>query len=267
MTEPVDPKTAAIEFTGYLKEVLQPPMEGASLGGILGAYIFKGVLRDAGYAIVPLTPTPEMVSAFKRNSFRPFSDRYDAMVRAAWPEGSERDEKQKSRKKPMFSWYKRRSYRHKALAAAKMLTDHFPSVYQSGYRRSKHEVAKIIDDAFEAQTNPYEVGLGIGAGFIEYFIVHHLTDQQRAECIAAWEEKREIPFVIAYRRMIQAAYGLVTTFGVDPLVMDAIVANVMDILKGVPPEQRKDRRIAEYLEHTDPDSMRRKNEYLRSLRP
>jgi hypothetical protein len=59
MTEPVDPKTAAIELTGYLKEVLQPPMEGASLGGILGAYIFKGVLRDAGYAIVPLTPTPE----------------------------------------------------------------------------------------------------------------------------------------------------------------------------------------------------------------
>lgn len=40
------------------------------LGAILGAYIFKGVLRDAGYAIVPLAPTPGMVSAFRRRWFR-----------------------------------------------------------------------------------------------------------------------------------------------------------------------------------------------------
>lgn len=85
MNEPIDAKAAATELTAYLKEVMHPPAEGASLGAILGAYIFKGVLGDAGYAIVPLAPTPGMVSAFRRRWFRTFFVRYEAMVGAAWP--------------------------------------------------------------------------------------------------------------------------------------------------------------------------------------
>jgi hypothetical protein len=86
MTEPFDAEAAAAELTAYVKEVLLPPQGGASLGAILGAYIFKAILRDAGYAIVPLAPTHGMASAFRRRWFRTFSNRYDAMVGAAWPD-------------------------------------------------------------------------------------------------------------------------------------------------------------------------------------
>jgi hypothetical protein len=86
MTEPFDAEAAASELTANVKEVMLPPEDGASLGAVLGAYTFKAVLRDAGYAIVPLAPTPGMVSAFRRGWFRNFSQRYDAMVSAAWPD-------------------------------------------------------------------------------------------------------------------------------------------------------------------------------------
>jgi len=88
MTEPFDAKAAALELTDYVLEVLHPPANGASLSAILGAYIFKAILRDAGYAIVPLAPTPRLVSAFRRGWFRKMSDRYGAMLSAAWPDVS-----------------------------------------------------------------------------------------------------------------------------------------------------------------------------------
>ncbi len=91
MNKQIDAKAAAMELTAYLTEVMHPPAEGASLGAILGAYTFKGVLREAGYVIVPLTPTPDMVSAFRRGLFRIFSDRYNAMIAAAWHERYARD--------------------------------------------------------------------------------------------------------------------------------------------------------------------------------
>jgi hypothetical protein len=98
MTEPIDAQIAAVELTAYLDAALHPKapqkMQRAKAilgtrmsGAIIGALIFKAILRDAGYAIVPLAPTPDMVSAFKRNWFRKFCDRYAAMVRAAWPDG------------------------------------------------------------------------------------------------------------------------------------------------------------------------------------
>jgi hypothetical protein len=86
MTELFDAEAAASQLAAYVEEVMRPPEDGASLGAILGAHIFKTVLRDAGYAIVPLAPTPGMVSAFRRGWFRNLSDRYNAMVSAAWPD-------------------------------------------------------------------------------------------------------------------------------------------------------------------------------------
>ena len=88
MTEPFDDEAAALKLTDYILEVLHPPAKGASVRAHLGAHIFKAILRDAGYAIVPLTPTTSMVSAFRRGWFRKISDRYDAMLSAAWPDVS-----------------------------------------------------------------------------------------------------------------------------------------------------------------------------------
>jgi len=85
MTELFDAEAAASELMAYVEEVMLTPEDGASLGAVLGAYTFKAVLHDAGYAIVPLAPTPGMVSAFRHRWFRNFSHRYDAMVCAAWP--------------------------------------------------------------------------------------------------------------------------------------------------------------------------------------
>jgi hypothetical protein len=86
MGQPVDAKIAAEELTTYLRDVMYPPPGGASLGAILGAHIFKAVLRDAGYAIVPLSPTPEMKAAFRRGWLRHFAKRYAALLDASWPE-------------------------------------------------------------------------------------------------------------------------------------------------------------------------------------
>lgn len=86
MAQPVDAKIAAGELTTYLRDVMDPPPGGAQLGSILGAYIFKAVLRDAGYAIVPLSPTPEMKAAFGRGWLRRFAKRYAALLDSSWPE-------------------------------------------------------------------------------------------------------------------------------------------------------------------------------------
>lgn len=84
--QPVDAKIAAEELAIYLSEVMNPPPDGAQLGSILGAYIFESVLRDAGYAIVPLSPSPGMQATFRRGWFRPFAKRYAALLEASWPE-------------------------------------------------------------------------------------------------------------------------------------------------------------------------------------
>jgi hypothetical protein len=77
---------ASIEIAAYIKEVLEPPTTGATLGAIVGAYVFKAALRKAGYAVVPLTPTAEMRRAFKQGWGRGFMERYASMLEASWPE-------------------------------------------------------------------------------------------------------------------------------------------------------------------------------------
>ncbi len=89
MTMPLDAKQASVEITGYIKNVLKPPAGGAQLGDILGAYIFKAVLRDAGYAIVPIAPNDDMKRAFKDGWFKSFRTRYEALIEAAWPKAPE----------------------------------------------------------------------------------------------------------------------------------------------------------------------------------
>jgi hypothetical protein len=69
----------------YLGEIFTPAPNGAALGSILGAYIYKGVLRDRGFAIVPLNPSHEMQAAFQRGWFKPFHARYAALIRSSWP--------------------------------------------------------------------------------------------------------------------------------------------------------------------------------------
>lgn len=86
MTVPLDAKQASVELVGYVTNVLNPPSQGAELGDILGAYIFKAVLRDAGYAIVPLTPSRDMEQAYRSSWLRSFKARYQALLDAAWPE-------------------------------------------------------------------------------------------------------------------------------------------------------------------------------------
>lgn len=81
-----DAKDAAADFAHYLRELFHPPRGGAQLSSILGAYILKAVLRDAGFAIVPINPRPGMQGAFRKGLFKPFHERYDAMLTAAWPD-------------------------------------------------------------------------------------------------------------------------------------------------------------------------------------
>jgi hypothetical protein len=84
--QPVDVKDASVEIAGYLKDLMNPPPGGAPLGSILGAYIFKRILQDAGYAVVPAYPSAEVRAAFKDGLFRPFEKRYASMLEAAWPQ-------------------------------------------------------------------------------------------------------------------------------------------------------------------------------------
>lgn len=79
-------KIGAAELARCVKEIMQPPPEGADLGAILGAYIFKGVLMEVGLDVVPLNPTAEMQKAFQSGRFRSFPERYAAMLAAAWKE-------------------------------------------------------------------------------------------------------------------------------------------------------------------------------------
>jgi hypothetical protein len=83
---PLDAKEASIEIVGYIENVMRAPPGGTQLGDILGAYIFKAVLREAGYAIVPLAPDAVMARSFRKGWFRSFEARYRALVDAAWPE-------------------------------------------------------------------------------------------------------------------------------------------------------------------------------------
>ena len=66
-----------------VKDVSRPDVGGAEPGSIFGAYIFNSVLHEAGYAIVPLSPTPRMKACFRRGWFRDFRTRYAAMLDAS----------------------------------------------------------------------------------------------------------------------------------------------------------------------------------------
>ena len=88
MSRPFDAEAASVEISDYIREVMQPPSNGARLGSILGAYIFKAVLRDRGFAVVPIASSPKMRSAFKRGWLKRFPARYAAMVEAAWPDNT-----------------------------------------------------------------------------------------------------------------------------------------------------------------------------------
>jgi hypothetical protein len=81
-----DSEVGATELAACVKEVMSPPTDGADLGAILGAYIFKRILSDAGLAIVPINPTPKMKRAFRGGWARPFFERYTSMLAAAWNE-------------------------------------------------------------------------------------------------------------------------------------------------------------------------------------
>jgi hypothetical protein len=83
--EHVDPyHTPARKFADNLRDLFRPGPGGAQLHSIVGAYILKAHLRDAGFAIVPLTPTLEMEAAFRRGWFRGFWGRWAAMIAVSW---------------------------------------------------------------------------------------------------------------------------------------------------------------------------------------
>jgi hypothetical protein len=84
----IDAKDASVEIAQYIRAIMSPPPEGAPVGDILGAYIFRAVLRDAGYAVVPLVPDSGMKAAFRTGWFKSFRHRYGALLEASWPQPS-----------------------------------------------------------------------------------------------------------------------------------------------------------------------------------
>jgi hypothetical protein len=162
----------------------------------------------------------------------------------------------------MVTWYRRRKYREKVETTIDALLRAFPGLYKSVH--SKRAATKDIEDAFAGNHNPYEVGLGIATAYMTSFLEHGLSAEKRAECLRIWEEHREYGFGIAFNYVIRVAYGLTTSFDVSPLAMDASIREVLDTLRGIPPEQRRSNRIRGYREHTDPENRRRVAEFLRS---
>src|SRR5215212_10039378 len=86
MAQPLDAQQASVEITGYIRAILGPSPGEATLGDILGAYIFKARLREAGFAIMPILPTADMKKAFKSGWFKSFKARYEELVQAGWPD-------------------------------------------------------------------------------------------------------------------------------------------------------------------------------------
>jgi hypothetical protein len=130
----------------------------------------------------------------------------------------------------MFTWYRRRKYREKVEATTGLLLKGFPGLYKSAHGNSKRAATKAIEDAFAGNRNPYELGLAFARGYLTSFLEHDLSAEKRA----------------------------------DPLAMNASVNEVLDTLRGIPPEQRRSNRMREYQWHTDPENIRRKAEFLRS---
>jgi hypothetical protein len=62
-----DAQMAAVDLAHYLTELFHPKDSGgAQLSSILGSYIFKAVLQEAGFAIVPTSSRPGMEKAFRK---------------------------------------------------------------------------------------------------------------------------------------------------------------------------------------------------------
>jgi hypothetical protein len=164
----------------------------------------------------------------------------------------------------MFTWYRRRKYREKVEATTGLLLRGFPGLHKSAHGNSKRAATKAIEDAFAGNRNPYELGLAFATGYLTSFLEHDLSAEKRAECLRIWEEHRDYGFGTAFRHVMSVAYGLTQSFDVDPLAMNASVNEVLDTLRGIPPEQRHSNRMREYQWHTDPENIRRKAEFLRS---
>ena len=73
------------EIVSCVKAVMDPPPNGVPFHLGLRAIAFKVVLEQAGYAIVPLSPSPKMSDAFRSGWLKPFVKRYAAMLAASRP--------------------------------------------------------------------------------------------------------------------------------------------------------------------------------------
>lgn len=166
----------------------------------------------------------------------------------------------------MLTWYKHRKYREKVVATVDLLLAGFPRLSKSSFREQKRETREVMRKAFEEERNPYEVGLGIATGFVIYLVSNHMTALQKSECLTAWENKSDVIFTTAIRNMISVAYGLVTTFNLEPLFIDTMVNEIMDTLREIPSDQRRLNRLSEYLLYTDPENIRRSKEFLQNLK-
>jgi len=80
----MDALAAAMEHVAECRrEVMRPPVDGASLGAILISAQFDSILQKRGLAIVPEVPTVDMKAAWRQGVFRSFYERYRAMLRAS----------------------------------------------------------------------------------------------------------------------------------------------------------------------------------------
>lgn len=70
---------AAAQIAAEMKECLESG--GGRLGEFLAtSHFVHAVLCDAGYMTVPIVPSPDMERAFNTGLFKPFIERYRAML-------------------------------------------------------------------------------------------------------------------------------------------------------------------------------------------
>jgi hypothetical protein len=79
------------------RAVFDPPYGGPQLGEIFDCARLKQALEDHGLTIAPVNPTRGMRRAFREGWFRPFADRYAAMLKEAWVTWDCRNETDESR--------------------------------------------------------------------------------------------------------------------------------------------------------------------------